>query len=327
MNKIEIYKDKGKNVEVEVRFEDDSVWLNQNQMSALFNQSKQNISLHIANIYKEKELSGTSTVKESLTVQKEGKRKVKRKVTNYNLDVIISVGYRVRSKRGVQFRQWATKRLKELLIEGYSINQKKLERQNEKIIELKNTIDIISRIHKRNYLEVDEAKGLIEVIAQYTFALDTLDEYDHQKLKIDNLSGRKVIKITYVECMNIVSQLRKKFKSYGLFGIEKDESFKSSIQTIFQSFDKKELYPSIEEKSAMLLYLIIKNHSFIDGNKRIAASIFLWFLSLNNFLNTDSGEKKITDNELVAICLMVASSNPKEKDIIIKVIMKLLSNK
>jgi len=327
MDSFEIYKDEENNIEVEVYFDDESVWLNQNQIASLFGHTKQNVSLHISNIYKERELSRSSTVKQSLTVQKEGKRSIKRKVINYNLDVIISVGYRVRSKRGVQFRQWATKRLKEILVEGYSINLKKLEKQTEKIKDLKNTIQIISRIPKEKQLEPSEAKGLIDVITQYSFALDTLDEYDYQRLTYKRLNTRKAAKITYEECISIISQLKSKFNSSKLFGKEKDSSFKSSINTLFQTFDKKELYPGFEEKCAILLYLIIKNHSFVDGNKRIAASIFIWFLSKNNSLYNTDGSKKISDNELVALCLMIASSDPKEKDIILKVIVKLLSEK
>lgn len=325
MNSVEIYRDQESKIEVEVSFDDDSVWLNQNQIAALFGQTKQNISLHISNIYKERELTRGSTVKESLTVQKEGKRSVKRKVTNYNLDVIISIGYRVKSKQGVHFRQWATARLKELLVAGYTVSIKKLERQNERVQELKNTVEIISRINKERGLQQSEAMGLLDVITQYSFALDTLDEYDYREVSHWKKSQRKVVKITYNECASIIEQLKGKFGTSKLFGMEKDNSFRSSIETLFQTFDKKELYPSIEEKSAMLLYLITKNHSFIDGNKRIAASIFIWFLSKNNYLYRENGRKRISDNELVAICLMIASSDPKEKDIIVRIVMKLLA--
>ncbi|MBL8017514.1 MAG: virulence RhuM family protein, partial [Ignavibacteria bacterium] len=256
MNSVEIYRDQESKIEVEVSFDDDSVWLSQNQIAALFGQTKQNISLHISNIYREKELARGSTVKESLTVQKEGKRTVKRNVTNYNLDVIISVGYRVKSKQGVLFRQWATTRLKELLVEGYTLSIKRLERQNQKVQELRNTVDIISRISKDRGLQHSEATGLLDVIRQYTFALDTLDEYDYKAVPSWKRSQRKVVRITYDECISIIDQLKLKFGSSELFGREKDNSFRSSIETLFQTFDKKELYPSIEEKSAMLLYLI-----------------------------------------------------------------------
>ena len=319
MDKIEIYRDTDNNIQIDVKFEKDTVWLNQYQMSNLFGRERSVITKHINNVFRERELNKNSNV-QNLHIANSDKP-----VAFYSLDVIISIGYRVKSFRGTQFRRWATKRLKDLLIEGYTINQKRLEQQSEKIKELKNTIDIISRIPKGKQLEPSEASGLIEVINQYSYALDTLDEYDYQKLTIDKLSNKKVIKITYEEAINIVKKLKDKFSSSELFGVEKDKSFKSSIETIYQTFDKKQLYPSIEEKCAMLLYLVIKNHSFVDGNKRIAASIFIWFLSINNFLFNKNGSKKISDNELVALCLMIASSNPKEKDIIIKVIIKLLS--
>ncbi|HMT10367.1 MAG TPA: RhuM family protein [Ignavibacteria bacterium] len=325
MNSIEIYRDKESNIEVEVKFDEESVWLNQYQLSDLFSTDRTSVLKHLQNIYKTKELKKNETCAKFAQVQKEGKKLVKRKILFYNLDAIISVGYRVNSKKGVQFRKWATKRLKEFLIQGYTIDQKKLESQRERIEELKRTLEIILRIKESKYLEATEASGLIDIISQYSFALDTLDEYDYQKVTVPKLNNRKIKQITYTQCMSIIKQLKSKFSKSRIFGVEKDSSFKSSIMTIFQTFDKKELYPSIEEKSSMLLYLIIKNHSFIDGNKRIAASIFLWFLAINSSLFNNNGSKRITDNELVALCLMIASSNPKEKELIIKVIIKLLT--
>ncbi len=292
LDNIQIYRDEDNLIQIEVKFEDDTVWLNQQQMSSLFLTDRTSILKHLQNIYKNKELKKSQTCAKFAQVQKEGRKKVSRKILYYNLDAVISVGYRVNSKRGVQFRQWATKRLKEILVEGYSINLKKLEKQTEKIKDLKNTIQIISRIPKEKQLEPSEAKGLIDVITQYSFALDTLDEYDYQRLTYKRLNTRKAAKITYEECISIISQLKSKFNSSKLFGKEKDSSFKSSINTLFQTFDKKELYPGFEEKCAILLYLIIKNHSFVDGNKRIAASIFIWFLSKTILFTILMGARK-----------------------------------
>ncbi len=326
MNSIEIYRDKSKHIQIDVKFENDTVWLNQAQIVELFNSSKSNISEHITSIYSSGELNKKATVRKFRTVEKEGKREVNRNIDHYNLDVIISVGYRVNSKRGIQFRKWASERLKEYLIKGYSINKKLLLQQNEKITELKNALNLISRIPVERRIEHNEAASIIDVIRHYTFSLDTLDEYDYKNVKIKKIKNKKIPRITYNEVSEVIKEIKTRFQASNLFGMEKDKSFISSISTIFQTFDRKELYPSIEEKSAMLLYLIIKNHSFVDGNKRIVASIFIWFLAKNNYLYNNDGSKKMSENELVAVCLMIASSMPKEKDIIIKIVMKLLAN-
>ena len=322
---VVIYKSPEGDTKLDVRLEEETVWLSQVQLVELFKTSKQNVSLHINNIFKEKELERFSTVKEYLTVQREGKREVERFIDYYNLDVIISVGYRIKSQRGTQFRIWANKILKDYLIKGYALNEKQLKEQTEKVKELEKSIEIFKRVADKYQLEQDEFTGILKVISDYTYALDILDQYDHQNVSIGKAVKKEEYKINYNDSMKLVKNLQKKFSTSDLFGKEKDESFKSTLGNIYQTFNKKELYPSLEEKAAMLLYLAIKNHSFIDGNKRIAAAIFLMYLSKNNFLYNSDGEKRIADNALVAICLMIAASDPKEKDIIKKVVVNLIN--
>lgn len=323
---IVLYKS-GKNFRIDVKLEDETVWLNQAQMAALFNQTKQTVSMHINNCFKEGELSKKATVRKYLTVQKEGNRNVKRQLEYYNLDVIISVGYRVKSRQGTQFRIWANKILKEYLIKGYALNEKRLKEQAERVRELEKSLKIFQRVSENLQLGQDEFKGILNVIADYTYALDILDQYDHQNLKILKSNRKGSYKIKYEDAIDLINNLKAKFGGSSLFGKEKDKSFRSTLATIYQTFDGKELYPSLEEKAANLLYLAIKNHSFVDGNKRIAASLFLMFLTKNKFLYSSTGVKRIADNALVALCLMIAESNPKEKDIIIKVIVNLINKK
>ena len=322
---VVIYKSPEGDTRLDVKLEDETVWLSQAQLIKLFRTTKQNISLHINNLYKEGELDRNSTVKEYLTVRKEGKRSVQRKIEHYNLDVIISVGYRVKSKRGTQFRIWANKVLKEYLVKGYALNEKKLKEQANKVRELEKSIEVFKRIADNHQLRQDEFAGIINVISDYTYALDILDKYDHQNLKKDKVEKKSEYKINYKDTVDVINNLKKKFGGSSLFGKEKDQSLKSTLGTIYQTFNKKELYGSLEEKAAVLLYLAIKNHSFIDGNKRIAAALFLMFLDRNNYLYKKDGEKRIADNALVALCLMIAESNPKEKDIIIKVVINLIN--
>ena len=305
-----IFKAQDGNVKLDVRFESETVWLTQTQMTELFQTTKQNISLHLNNVFKEGELDKDSTVKECLTVQKEGNRQVSRKTNYYNLDVIISVGYRVKSQRGVEFRKWANGVLKDYILKGYAVN-------NNRINELGEVI----RIMKRAESTLD-SKQILDVIEKYTVALDLLDDYDHQK--IEKPSGNiTTYVLTYDECRNVISNMKFGNES-DLFGNEKDDSFKSSINAIYQTFGGQEVYPSLEEKAANLLYLITKNHSFSDGNKRIAATLFLYFLDKNGVL-FESGKKTIDDYALVAITIMVAESKPSEKDTIIKLIMNFIS--
>lgn len=323
---IILYKT-GKDLHLDVKLEDETVWLTPVHMSELFNKARPTILEHIRNIYKEKELDKNSTCRKFRHVQTEGKRLIERDIDYYNLDVIISVGYRVKSKQGTQFRIWANKILKEYLVKGYALNEKRLKEQTDKVKELEKSLDVMKRVSENYQLTNDDFKGILSVIRDYTYALDILDQYDYQNIKLVKSSRKGSYKISYEDAVDLIKNLKTKFNSSTLFGKEKDKSFRSTLATIYQTFDGKELYPSIEEKSANLLYLAIKNHSFVDGNKRIAASLFLMYLSNNKFLYRSNKEKRIADNALVALCLMVAESNPKEKDIIIKIIVNLINQK
>lgn len=309
-NEIIIFENQ--NVKLEVNMKDETVWLTQEQMGLLFGKSKSTINEHIKNIYKEEELL------EYDTMRKFGNSEFSDKPTNYyNLDMIISVGYRVKSKNGVIFRKWATKVLKDYMIKGYAINQKRLE-YLEKTVML---IDIASRFDTE--IQDTEAQEIIKVINNYSKALRLLDDYDYKRLsKPRGTMNDK--KITYRECINIINKLR--FNNIStLFALERKEGLKSIINNLYQTFDGKELYPTIEEKAANFLYLITKNHVFIDGNKRIAATLFIYFLEYYNTLYREN--KQIIDNNtLVAITLLVAQSNPKEKDILIDLIMNFLND-
>jgi len=322
---IILYKSPDGSLALDVKLEEETVWLTLEQVCKLFEKAKSTISYHINSVFKEGELERDLTVRKFRTVQVEGKRSITRDLEYYNLDVIISVGYRVKSKRGTQFRIWANKVLKDYLLKGYALNERKLKEQTEKIHELEKLIDNFSLVAEKYELEKDIFTGILKVVSDYTHALDLLDQYDHQTLKIKATTKEEPFRITYAKAKRVIDELKNKFQTSNLFGKEKDNSFKSSITTIYQTFEGKELYPSVEEKAANLLYFIIKNHSFIDGNKRIAASLFLWFLDKNKVLYKDSGEKRIADNALVALCLMIAESNPKEKEIMTKVVVNLIN--
>ena len=268
-DKIVIYHTDDGRTSIDVRLEQDTVWLSQAQMVELFQTTKQNVSLHLGNVYKEGELEKEATVKEYLTVKSEGKRKVNRWVKYYNLDVIISVGYRVKSKRGTAFRIWARKILKDYLVKGYAINEKIHKKQ---IGELRQLVGMLGRtIQSQPLLSNDETNALFDVVTDYSYALDILDSYDYQRLYIEKTTKEEPFHASYENAMEAIRSLKKRFGESTLFGNEKDESFKSSMGQIYQTFDGVELYPSVEEKAAMLLYLVTKNHSFSDGNKRIAA--------------------------------------------------------
>lgn len=329
MNKGEIifYKTEEGLPSIDVKLEDDTIWLTQQQMQVLFGKSKQNISLHISNIYSEKELERNSTVKDSLTVRKEGARSVNRNIEYYSLDVIISVGYRVKSKEGTKFRIWANQILKKYLIDGYVLNDKKLKEQSKQLEELKQVVKLINTVHTNQLLNNEELKSTFKVLSDYVYALDVLDQYDHQELdyKVSNLPT--IFKIDYSSAISAINDLRVKFGGSRLFGNEKDDSFKGSLTTIYQTFDSQELYPSLEEKAAHLLYFVTKNHSFSDGNKRIAAFLFVWFLERNKLLYNENGSKRIADNALVALTLLIAESDPSEKEMMIKVIVNLINYK
>lgn len=322
-NQIVIYQSEDGQTQVDVRLENETVWLTQAQMVELFQTTKQNVSLHVGNVFKEGELEEKSTVKEYLTVQKEGERKVSRKVKYYNLDVIISVGYRVKSKRGTAFRIWANKVLKQYLIKGYAVNERI---RKEQIGELRQLVGMLGRtIQHQPLLSNDETDALFKVVTDYTYALDTLDNYDYERLTINKTTKEEPFHATYDNAMEAIKGLREKFGGSILFGHEKDNSFKSSIGQIYQTFGGEELYPSVEEKAAMLLYLVTKNHSFSDGNKRIAATLFLWFLNGNHILYHPDGSKRIADSTLVALTLMIAESRTEEKDVMVKVVVNLIN--
>ena len=322
-NKIVIYQTEDGKTQLDVKLENETVWLTQAQMTELFQTTKQNISLHINNIFKEGELDSKATVKEYLTVQHEGKRTVRRKVKYYDLDVIISVGYRVKSIRGTRFRQWATSVLRDYLIKGYAINQRIREENYRQMVQL---VRSMARTVKLQNLSKEVRHALLDVVVDYTFALDRLDDYDYQRLSIPESSTEEKFHATYEGAMKVLAELRDKFGGSGLFANEKDDSFKSSIGQIYQTFGGQDLYPTVEEKAAMLLYLVTKNHSFSDGNKRIAATLFLWFMNENGILYDDMHNKRIDDATLVALTLLIAESRPEEKDTMIKVVVNLIGH-
>lgn len=324
---IAIYQSADGSIATEVRLEGETVWLSQKQMADLFDKDVRTINEHVINAFEEGELAREATIRNFRIVRQEGQRQVEREIEHYNLDVIISVGYRVKSKQGTQFRIWATQRLREYLVQGYSLNQQRLEAQQEKLSELKQAIALSARlIHNKN-LSHSESRGILAILEKYSHALTVLDDYDHQRLQVVGTRTLALPKITYDEAMQQILLWRSKENLGGLFGNEKDDSFKSSLETIYQTFDSKELYPSIEEKAANLLYFIVKNHSFTDGNKRIAAAIFVWFLERQSFLYNADGEKRIADNALVAFTLLIAESKPDEREIMVKVIINLINGK
>lgn len=324
-NQIEIYKSSDNAIELQVNLDNDTVWLNRNQLAVLFDRDIKTIGKHINNVFLEGELSKNSVVANFATTAIDGKTY---QVDHYNLDVIISVGYRVKSKQGTQFRQWATKRLKDYLVNGYVLNEKRLQEATGKLQDLKNAIKLASNAGNIETLTTVEAKGILGVIEQYAYALETLDKYDHQELTIEKPNNEiEVQKLTYENAIKQITIWRNFQKAGDLFGNEKDQSFKSSLETIYQTFDGIDLYPSIEEKAANLLYFVVKNHSFSDGNKRIAAGLFVYFLSMNNRLLNEDGNKRIGDNALVAITIMIAESKSDEKDMMVKLVVNLINNK
>ncbi len=311
---------------LEVRLEGETVWLTQKQMALLFNKDVRTVNEHIKNIYRERELNEKPTIRKFRIVQKEGGRTVERDIDFYNLDVIISVGYRVKSLRGTQFRIWATNILRQHLVAGYTINEKRLKAQQGKIQELQETVRLLGNVALLEGVS-DEAKGIVQIIAEYSRALSILDDFDHQRLAAPKGTKQTKYKLTYNEAKNIIDQMRLKFKDSAIVGQEKDKSFQGSVGAIYQTFDGKDVYPTVEEKAAHLLYFVTKNHSFVDGNKRIAAALFICFLQKNGILLDKDRRKRIDDNALVALTLMIAASKPSEKDIMVKVILNLLNEK
>ena len=324
-DQIVIYQTEDGKTQIDVRLENETVWLTQAQMAELFKSSRTNVLEHIQHIYEDEELEKEATCRNFRQVRQEGKRTVNRAIIMYNLDMIISVGYRVNSKRGVKFRQWANKVIKDYLIKGYAVNERI---RHEQIGELRQLVGMLGRtIQNQEVISNDETTALFEVVTDYTYALDTLDNYDYERLSIDKTTKEEPFHATYENAMEAIDGLREKFGGSVLFGNEKDDSFKSSIGQIYQTFGGEELYPSVEEKAAMLLYLVTKNHSFSDGNKRIAATLFLWFLNNNGILYREDGSKRLADNTLVALTLMIAESKTEEKDVMVKVVVNLINQK
>lgn len=323
---IVFYTAEDNSIQLDVKLENDTVWLSQQQMVLLYGRDKSVISRHIKNIFEEGELDKSLVVAKFATPKKYGRQKDREQIQHvdyYNLDVIISVGYRVKSIQGTRFRQWANKVLKDYLIKGYAINQRITHQRYE---ELKDVVKLMSRTYQlQEDLSADEANGLLTMIGDYVYALDTLDHYDYQELSVGKTTSEEPFHATYENAMEAISLLKPKFGGSALFANEKDESFRSSIGQIYQTFGGVELYPSVEEKAAMLLYLVTKNHSFSDGNKRIAAMLFLWFMDKNRVLYGANGHKRIADNTLVALTLMIAESRPEEKDTIVKVVVNLIN--
>ena len=320
-DKIVIYRTEDGQTSVNVRMDGDTVWLSQAQMAELFQKDRTVIGRHINNIYKEHELERETTCANFAHMGKDADQTYQTAL--YNLDVIISVGYRVKSQRGTQFRIWANRVLKDYLVKGYAVNKALTE---QRYSELKQLVAVLGRTVKaQEILTSEDALNLVAVVADYTYALDTLDRYDYQQLSLDQTTNEEKFHATYEGAMNVIRELKEKFGGSRWFANEKDDSFKSSIGQIYQTFDGQDLYPSVEEKAAMLLYLVTKNHSFTDGNKRIAATLFLWFMAGNGILYNLDGTKRIADNTLVALTLMIAESRTEEKDMMVKVVVNLIN--
>ena len=326
-DQIVIYKDENNAIQMEVRMAGEMIWLNRQQLATLFGRDYKTISKHINNALKE-ELADEVVVAKFANTTKHGAMEGKTQTHEkeyFNLEMVTSVGYRVKSKRGVQFRKWANKVLREYLVKGYVVNERI---RKEQLGELRQLVQVASRAISNQKIEnTVESQDLLNVVVDYTYALDTLDNYDYERLTIDKTTKQEKFHATYDNAMEEIARLREKFGGSALFGNEKDESFKSSIGQIYQTFGGEDLYPSVEEKAAMLLYLVTKNHSFSDGNKRIAATLFLWFLNNNGILYREDGSKRLADNTLVALTLMIAESKTEEKDVMVKVVVNLINQR
>ena len=320
-----IYQSPDGQIQLNVQLEQETVWLTQAQMTELFSTSKQNVSLHIRNAFREVELSEQAVVKDSLTTAVDGKSY---STKHYNLDVIISVGYRVKSKRGTQFRQWATSILRDYLVRGFALNESRLRESQRQLADLKRLVQLQGEIAARQELTSDQSVALMSLLSDYARALDVLDQYDHQRLRVAPTSvatGATDYELTYEEGMQAIEALKQQFGGSELFGREKDQSFQSSVRTIYQSFGGQNLYPSVEEKAANLLYFVVKNHSFSDGNKRIAAFLFVYFLDRNGCLYHADGSRRLADNALVALTLLIAESRAEDKDIMVTLVVNLIN--
>jgi len=320
MSDIVIYRAEDGQSGLQVQLDQDTVWLTQKQMAELFDKDVRTVNEHLKNVFKESELQEDSVVRKFRITAADGKSY---NTNHYNLDVIISVGYRVKSIQGTRFRQWATHTLRNHIVEGYTVNQQRLEEQAQKFIELQKVIELLSRTLEQQQLVSDTGQDILQVITDYAYALATLDRYDHGTLSVEATSGPTSFILQYDEAISIVESMKSDFD--GLFGQEKDQGFKSALGAIYQTFDGKDVYISIEEKAANLLYFIVKNHAFTDGNKRIAAAVFIYFMARNGILYRSDGSKRLADNALVALTLLIAESRPEEKDSIVKVIVNLIN--
>lgn len=327
-NEIVIYETPEKEIKIEVHLENETLWLSQKQIAQLFDRGIPAINEHIKNIYNEKELNQTSTIRKFRTVQKEGGREVERDIDCYNLDVIISVGYRVSSLRGTQFRIWATNTLKSYLVKGYALNEKRLSEVQSKFNELQTAIAFMEEKSKKELMSGQESE-LLHLLSGYAKTLTLLEAYDNGKVLETTGTPTKFV-LTYERCKEIITEIKKtlitKKEAGDLFGSERGNSFEGIIRNLYQTYDGAELYPNIDDKAANLLYLIIKDHPFSDGNKRTAAFLFVFFLDKTESLYRESGEKRINDNALTALALLIAESNPSEKDILIKITKNLITD-
>ena len=312
-----LYRSPAGDVSVEARLEGESLWLTQKQMSELFATERSVITKHLRNIFTTGELEESSVCAFFAHTATDGKTY---KTAFYNLDATISVGYRVNSKRGTQFRIWATKVLREHLLRGYTANERRLQ-------ELNQAVRLIAGVARRRELTGDEAAALLRVVGDYSYALDLLDDYDHQRVGLRGVSARKTRPVSPEEARRLVNQMRGKFGGSALLGKERGHGLEGALGAIFQTFGGKDVYPSLEEKAANLLYFLVKDHPFVDGNKRIAAALFLWFLQKNRALYSAQGAKRIADNALVAMTLLIAESRPQEKDILARVVVNLINRR
>ena len=315
-SELVLYKSKDGSIKMDVQLERENIWLSQAQLAELFSTERSVITKHLRNVFNTGELEKDSVCAKFAHTAADGKTY---QTQYYSLDAVISVGYRVNSRRGTEFRIWATNVLKQHIVQGYTVNEKRLR-------ELKQTLKLASEISKRKTLTGDEASILLQTVSEYATAMDLLDDYDHQRVAIGKVSSRKAKPVSYEETMKLIDALRHKFGDSAVFGKEKDESLHSSLNAVMQSFDGKDVYPSVEEKAAHLLYFLVKNHSFVDGNKRIAAAVFLRFTDKNKLLYDKEGNKRIADNALVAMTLMIAESRPKEKEVITAMLTNLIGS-
>jgi prophage maintenance system killer protein len=317
---VVLYNTEDGTVQLEVQLDRETVWLTQDQMAELFGRERSVITKHLRNVFKEGELEETAVRAKFAHTANDGKTY---QVQYYNLDVIISVGYRVKSTRGTLFRQWATRVLREHLVRGFTVNEQRLREQDQKLADLRRTVNLLETTLVNQAIGLDEAKGLLRVITDYAYALTTLDRFDHGTLVIEQTTRPASYVMSYEAAIEIVNTMKSGFG--GLFGLEKDQGFKSALGAIYQTYGGEELYPSIEEKAANLLYFVVKNHAFSDGNKRIGAALFITFLAGNRTLYRADGSKRIADNALIALTLLIAESRPHDKEIIVRVIVSLIN--